>query len=235
MNGQGEPRVEGILPIDKPAGLSSARAVAIVKRELPRGTKIGHAGTLDPFATGLLLLLIGRATRLCESLMDLPKRYEAVVRFGVTSPTDDPESPMTPVPGARPISRQELERATRAFVGRIMQRPPAYSAMKVGGRRAYDLARTGRPVDLPPRPVRVDAMELLDFNWPQARLRIDCGRGTYIRSLARDLGESLGCGGCLTELVRAQIGPFTLENATALAEIRDGSDWRSRIIPPPLV
>src|SRR6476659_5842767 len=129
----------GILNLDKPPGISSARAVDRVKRLWPRGTKIGHAGTLDPFATGVLLLLIGRATKACERLMDAPKQYEATVRLGATTATDDPE------------------------------RPPAFSAMKVDGRRAYDLARKGWEVALNPRPVRVYRVELLDYAWPDLR------------------------------------------------------------------
>src|SRR5689334_14066303 len=119
--------------------MSSARAVAAVKRMLPRGTKIGHAGTLDPFATGVLLLLVGRATRLCERLMDQPKQYEATVKFGATTATDDPESPEMPLPDVRPVDRGGIDEILSRFVGRILQRPPAFSAMKVSGRRAYDL------------------------------------------------------------------------------------------------
>src|SRR4051812_15230534 len=148
--------MDGILNLDKPASISSARAVDRVKRLLPRGTKIGHAGTLDPFATGVLLLLVGKATKQCERLMDEPKQYEAVIRFGATTETDDPESPPQPWsrrdPTAPPPTREEVEAALRSFVGEIMQRPPPYSAMKVGGRRAYDLARKGVVVELQPRP-----------------------------------------------------------------------------------
>src|SRR2546423_10707963 len=150
----------GILNIDKPAGISSAGAVARVKRLLPRGTKIGHAGTLDPFATGVLLLLIGKATKLCERLMDQPKQYEATVKLGATTVTDDPESseaPFSPAhgPGYVPPSRQQIELAIPSFVGAIQQRPPSFSAMKIAGRRAYDLARRGSDVKLQPRTVHV--------------------------------------------------------------------------------
>ena len=149
----GEPN--GIINLDKPAGISSARAVSAVKRLLPRGTKIGHAGTLDPFATGVLLLLVGKATKACERLMDSQKQYDAAVRFGATTATDDPEAPAvpwTPTGGGAvgPVSVERIRAALPAFVGEIRQRPPAFSAMKVGGRRAYDLAqgsrgRTGSP------------------------------------------------------------------------------------------
>jgi tRNA pseudouridine55 synthase len=211
--------LNGILNVNKPAGLSSARVVAKVKRLLPRGTKIGHAGTLDPFATGVLLLLVGKATKLCERLMDQPKQYEATVKLGGTTPTDDPESPETPTPGAQPVSREQVEAALKQFVGPILQRPPAFSALKVGGRRAYDLARKGHDVELQPRTVNVYAIELLDYAWPHVRLRIDCGRGTYIRSIARDLGEALRVGGHLTALVRTRVGEYSVADAHELNQL----------------
>ena len=212
--------MEGVINLDKPPGMSSARAVDAVKHLLPRGTKIGHAGTLDPFATGVLLLLVGRATKSCERLMDEPKQYEATVKFGATTETDDPESPEIPFPNARP--RPPLEKVNaqiQKLTGQILQRPPAYSAMKVDGRRAYDLARRGKSVELEVRPVKVYGIEILAYEWPLLRLRIDCGRGTYVRSLARDLGEALGVGGYLTELRRTRVGPFSIESAVRLDKL----------------
>lgn len=226
------PPLTGIINLNKPAGLSSARAVSRVKRLLPRGTKIGHAGTLDPFATGVLLLLIGKATRLCESLMDQPKQYEATVRLGGTTATDDPESPETPTPDVQPISAAQLESALKSFVGEILQRPPAFSAMKVGGRRAYELARKGQNVELKPRLVRVYRIETLDYTWPFARLKIDCGRGTYVRAIARDLGQLLGTGGYLTALCRTAIGPFGIDGSAALENLTPET-VQSCIAPPP--
>ena len=211
--------MDGIINLDKPAGMSSARAVAAVKRLLPRGTKVGHAGTLDPFATGVLLLLVGRATRSCERLMDEPKQYEAIVKLGATTETDDPESPETQTPAATPVTVAQVRAATAKFVGDILQRPPAYSAMKVAGRRSYDLAREGNLVRHEARPVRVYAIEILGYAWPLLRLRTDCGRGTYIRSIARDLGEALGVGGYLTSLRRTRVGPFYADTAITLDRI----------------
>jgi tRNA pseudouridine55 synthase len=211
--------MHGILNFDKPVGISSARAVAMVKRLLERGTKIGHAGTLDPFASGLLLLLVGKATKRCEELMDAPKQYEATVKLGAVTATDDPESPETPWPAVTTVSRDRVAEALRNFIGTILQRPPAYSAMKIGGRRAYKLARSGQSVELKPRPVQVYGIELLAFEWPEIRLRIDCGRGTYIRSLARDLGAALEVGGYLTALRRTRIGEFRVENAATLERL----------------
>jgi tRNA pseudouridine55 synthase len=208
--------IGGVLNLDKPAGMTSARAVGAVKRLLPRGTKIGHAGTLDPFATGVLLLLVGRATKLCENLMGEPKRYIATVKFGATTATDDLESPEIPVESARPVTRNEVDAAVEKFVGPIEQRPPIYSAMKVGGRRAYDLARKGQTPELKARTVRVDGIDVLRYEWPLLELKIDCGRGTYIRSIARDLGETLGSGGYLTALRRTRIGAFVIDDAVTL-------------------
>lgn len=214
--------LSGVINLNKPAGMSSARAVAAVKRKLPRGTKIGHAGTLDPFATGVLLLLVGKATRLCERLMDESKQYEATVKLGATTPTDDPESPEAPTPGAQPIELNRLNDAIQSFVGEILQRPPAFSAMKVGGRRAYDLARRGNQVALEARRVKVYRIDLLEYRWPLVRVRIDCGRGTYIRAIARDLGQMLGVGGHLTELSRTRVGPFMITDAIELDRLLSG-------------
>src|SRR6476469_8110141 len=156
----------GVLNLNKPAGISSARAVDRVKRLLPRGTKIGHAGTLDPFATGVLLLLIGKATKLCERLMDAPKQYEATVKLGATTATDDPAAPEEPRDVSIPPTTEHIDAALTQFMGPIQQRPPVFSALKIGGRRAYDLARKGHDVQLQPRTVHVYAIERLKYAWP---------------------------------------------------------------------
>jgi tRNA pseudouridine55 synthase len=220
----------GVINLDKPPGISSAAAVARVKRLLPRGTKIGHAGTLDPFATGVLLLLVGKATKLCESLMDQPKQYETTVKLGATTATDDLESPeqswIDPqtgepahVAGAPEIPPERIAALLPRFVGEIQQRPPAFSAMKIAGRRAYDLAREGQEIQMQSRPVRVYAIELIEYAWPLLRLRIDCGRGTYIRSLARDMGAELKVGGYLTQLRRTRVGEFGVDSAVTLGDL----------------
>jgi tRNA pseudouridine55 synthase len=214
----------GIINVDKPSGPSSARVVAQVRQRLARHTRIGHAGTLDPFATGVLLLLVGRSTtRLCQRLMALPKSYDATVKLGATSGTDDPTSPECLAPGAPVPTRQQIQAAVARFVGDILQQPPVYSAIKVGGRRAYQLARQGKVVQLPARTVHVDRMEVADYTWPLLYLRIECGRGTYIRSIARDLGRQLGTGAYLTQLRRTRIGPYHVADAVGLDELlRDG-------------
>jgi tRNA pseudouridine55 synthase len=214
----------GILNLDKPAGISSAALVNRVKWLLPRGVKIGHAGTLDPFATGVLLLLVGKATRRCESLMNLPKQYDATVKLGATTPTDDPTSPETLTPGFSDAdvtfpAIEQIELATKKYIGHIPQRPPPFSALRVGGKRAYTLAREGRPPELPPRVVRVDNIEILQYVPPLLKLRIDCGRGVYIRSIARDLGQHLTTGGYLIELRRTRVGPYQASNGVTLEQL----------------
>jgi tRNA pseudouridine55 synthase len=211
--------MDGVINLDKPAGMSSAGAVGRVKRLLPRGTRIGHAGTLDPFATGVLLLLVGKATKASGKLMDQPKTYEATVRLGATTATDDPESPEIPGGAAAAPDLEQIRAALAMFIGTVPQVPPRFSAMKIGGRRAYALARRDQPVELRPRDVRIDAIDLLAWDWPLLKLRIECGRGTYIRALARDLGERLGVGGYLTQLRRTRIGRFGVERSVGLDQL----------------
>jgi tRNA pseudouridine55 synthase len=191
---------DGIILVDKPAGVTSHDVVAGQRRRLGKGVKVGHAGTLDPFATGLLLVLVGRATRVQRFLMALPKRYETLARLGWTSTTGDPEGEVAP--GRTP------DEPLRLPTGRIRQRPPAYSAIKVGGRRAYALARAGEVVDVPEREVDVTRFELLGRDGEYARLAIECSSGTYVRSLVADLGDAY----CV-ELRRTGIGPFEVAAA----------------------
>lgn len=205
-----------MLNVHKPAGLTSATVVAKVKHLLGGRCKVGHAGTLDSFATGVLLILIGRATKRCEELMGSPKQYEATVRLGATTDTLDPLGEPQPFPDATPATETAVRAALARQVGEILQVPPLFSALKVGGKRASDRTRGGETLDLPPRPVRIDAIELLDYAWPDCRIRIDCGRGTYVRSIARDLGQALNVGGYLTQLCRTRVGEFWLKDAVDL-------------------
>jgi tRNA pseudouridine55 synthase len=225
--------MDGLVVLDKPRGITSAGAVGRVKRLLDRGTKIGHAGTLDPFATGVLLLLIGKATKSSEKLMDQPKRYDATVKLGASTATDDPESPEIPWPQATQPSAEEIKSAIAGFTGIISQRPPSFSALKISGRPAYKLARQGKPVELQPRDVRIDGIEIVSWQWPLLNLRIDCGRGTYIRAIARDLGEMLKTGGYLTELRRTRIGAYDITSAVTLEQLlRDGVAPHLREVSP---
>jgi tRNA pseudouridine55 synthase len=211
--------VDGVINLDKPPGLSSAAAVARVKRLLPRGTKIGHAGTLDPFATGVLVLLVGRGTKLCERYMSEPKQYEATVKLGATTETLDPESAEVVTSGCTPPAEARVREALSGFVGEIEQAPPVYSALKLGGKAAYARVRAGETVQLEPRRVIVYAAELTMYDWPLARVRIDCGRGTYIRAIARDLGHALGTSGYLTQLRRTRVGDCHVDQAVTLEEL----------------
>jgi tRNA pseudouridine55 synthase len=183
----------------KPAGVTSHDVVAEVRRSLPRGTKVGHAGTLDPFATGLLLVLVGRATRAQRFLMALPKTYRAVARLGWTSDTGDRDGELT--------ETGKLPHRLEIPVGEQLQRPPAYSAVRVAGRRAYELARAGEAVEIEPRPVTVHRAELLWHEGDRAAFEIECSSGTYVRSLIADLGDAY-----CEELERTAIGPFQLED-----------------------
>lgn len=202
----------GVLNFNKPTGMTSRAVVDRVVRAWRR-VKVGHAGTLDPLATGVLVVCVGAATRLIEHVQRMPKTYRTVVRLDAQSNTLDADGLIRGLPDA-PIPDESAIRAALAVqVGTIFQRPPAFSALKIGGRRAYDLARAGRAVEPEPRPVRIDRIDLLSYAWPWVELEIECGGGTYIRSIARDLGEALGCGGLVEVLTRTRIGPFNITDA----------------------
>lgn len=207
------PATGGVLVLDKPAGISSAGLLNRLKRLFPRKTKLGHAGTLDPFATGVLLALVGRATKRCEELMGSPKGYRTTIKLGATTATLDPESEVMPFEGARVPTLEEVRAVLAGMQGEVMQMPPQFSAMKVGGRRAYDLARAGKVVELVPRPVQVYSMRLVSYSYPLIELEMEVGRGFYVRSLARDMGVALGSAGYLRELRRTRVGPFAAEDA----------------------
>ena len=205
-------RLFGVLNLYKPAGVTSRDVVNIVQR-LVAPNKAGHAGTLDPMATGVLLVCVGAATRLVSILQQAPKTYRAKFRLGQRSDTDDSTGTVQGVFGTEPIPQKHIEAVLRDFCGIVEQTPPAYSAIRIDGRRAYSLARQGQKVALPSRQVRIDSIEILEFLWPDITVRIRCGSGTYIRSIARDLGERLECGGLMTALERIRIGDFTEADA----------------------
>ncbi len=215
------PDLNSVLVIDKPHGWTSADVCRFI-RARTGGAKVGHAGTLDPLATGVLVLCLGSETKRIDEIMAGRKHYEATVDLAHFSTTDDAEGELTPVAVASPPTRAQVDAACSAMVGEILQRPPAYSAIKVGGRRAYRLARQGKPPVLEPRPVSIHAVEVLEYGWPRLKLRIACGKGTYIRSLARDLGTSLTTGGTLTALRRTGVEPFTIAQALAPEDALNG-------------
>jgi tRNA pseudouridine55 synthase len=233
--------MHGVLVVAKPAGPTSHDVVALVRR-LALTRRIGHGGTLDPFASGVLPLFLGGATRLVEYHLADDKAYRATVCFGASSTTDDLDGELSPIPAPAP-TRDGLEVALRTFVGQQLQQPPAYSAIQVGGRRAYALARAGTTVELAPRQVEIKRLELLEWDGtdpdrPIAVLDVTCSAGTYVRALARDLGARLGSGAYLGALVRTASGPFTLDGARSLDEIREaaattGPDGiRALLLPP---
>lgn len=216
--------LEGLLLIDKAVGPTSMQVCAAVRARFRRGgspkrVKVGHAGTLDPLASGLLIVLVGKATRLCERYMGGEKVYEAVIDLSKRSATDDAEGAARVVEVASPPTRGAVEAASRAFVGTIQQSPPAYSAVHVDGQRAYALARRGEAPILPARPVEVREFRIEAYEWPLVRATIVCGKGTYIRSLARDLGRALGTGGMLAGLRRTRIGEFDVSRAVTVASL----------------
>ncbi|HXQ95706.1 MAG TPA: tRNA pseudouridine(55) synthase TruB [Candidatus Acidoferrales bacterium] len=228
----------GIVVVAKPAGPTSHDVVALVRR-LSGAKRVGHGGTLDPFASGVLPVFIGSATRMAEYHLHDAKAYRAVACFGATSTTDDIEGELTrtgmPVP-----TRPDVEATLPAFTGRVVQRPPAFSAVKIAGRRAYEMARRGERPELRDRDVEVQELRLVDWDAsepgsPCATLVVHCSAGTYVRSLARDLGERLGCGAYLASLVRTASGPFRIEDAVDLDEVRRllaGGQIARRLLPP---
>ena len=232
--------MHGVLVVAKPAGPTSHDVVALVRR-LAATRRIGHGGTLDPFASGVLPLFLGGATRLVEYHLADDKTYRATVCFGVTSTTDDLDGELTPAAGAAP-ARDAVVAALEACIGTQLQEPPAYSAIQVGGRRAYAMARAGETVVLAPRQVEIKRLDLVDWDGsdpdrPIAIVEVTCSAGTYVRALARDLGRKLGSGAYLGALARTASGPFTLERARSLDEIRDaaasGPDGVRKLLLPP--
>jgi tRNA pseudouridine55 synthase len=206
------PQAEGLLLVDKPAGITSHDAIDAVRRAL--GTrKVGHAGTLDPMATGLLLVGVGRATRLLRFLGDLDKEYEGTARLGEETDTLDADGRVVHTAPVH-VSEDEVRGVASGLTGEIDQRPPAFSAVKVGGRRLYSAARRGEAIEAPLRRVRVEAFDVLRFDGRDFDFRVACSSGTYVRSLVAKTGERLGCGAHLTRLIRTRIGPFRVEEAS---------------------
>lgn len=210
-----------VLLVDKPQGCTSFDVVEIV-REGTGVKKVGHAGTLDPMATGLLILLVARpATRLQEAVMQLPKTYEGTIRLGETTPSFDTETEVKKRNDISHLAMSDLEAIRPQFTGDIQQIPPMYSAVKVDGERLYKKARRGETVERPSREVRVDRFDFLEWSPPELRFRVECSKGTYIRSLARDVGEELGVGGHLCALRRTAIGPYDVDSAWPLDALQD--------------
>jgi tRNA pseudouridine55 synthase len=224
--------ISGVLVVDKPVGLTSHDVVQVIRN----GTKIrraGHTGTLDPRASGVLVVLVGPAVRLSEYVSASDKRYQAIIRLGATTDTYDEEGHIT-VSGPVDISEKQFEDALQQFIGEIEQVPPPYSAVKVHGKKAYEMAREGEEVDLAPRKINVYSLELLEWAPPEAVIDVYCSSGTYVRSLANDLGKALGCGAYLVGLRRTKSGRFTLRDAVPLRKLREAfeaGNWYQYLIP----
>ncbi len=208
--------LNGLLVLDKPGGMTSRTAVDHAQRWFPRRTRLGHTGTLDPLATGVLVLCLGNATRLTEYVQRMRKTYRTRLLLGARSDTDDADGTIVSVENAQLPALDAIKAALPPFLGSIAQTPPAYSAVKVDGRRAYDLARQGEELELSAKTVQVYGIDVLGYEPPFLDLEVTCGKGTYIRSLGRDLGERLGCGALVQTLRRLRVGPFTTDNAVSL-------------------
>lgn len=209
----------GILLIDKPAGISSFGVVARVRRSLSqmigKKVKVGHTGTLDPFASGLMIIVVGEYCKRAGEFSKLPKSYDATLRLGQVSSTGDPEGEITEVSSVEPTP-EAVRAALEPFIGDIQQTPPAFSAIKINGQRAYKLARAGQVVDMPSRTVTISRLELTDYSYPIAAISCNVGSGTYIRTLVQDIGEKLGTGAYTTSLRRTKVGKWSVVEACSL-------------------
>ena len=225
--------IDGVLLIDKPAGITSFGAVDRIKKYF-RLKKVGHGGTLDPMATGLLVILINRGTKLAAKILGGDKEYRAEIRWGIRTDTQDITGRIWEEKKDPAVSRREVEKVLSDFRGEIEQVPPMFSALKHRGRPLYQLARQGKRVDRPPRKVTIKELELVEYRPDRIRIRIVSSKGTYIRTLADDLGESLGCGGCLTALRRTRSGRFGVEEAVSLNDLlrSDREKLEARVISP---
>lgn len=219
--------MNGIILIDKPAGMSSFGVVARVRwllsQKAGKKVKVGHTGTLDPFATGLMIIVVGEYCKRAGEFSKLDKSYEATLRLGATSTTGDPEGEIAPMSDRQP-SEKELRNALEPFRGTITQTPPSYSAIKIDGVRAYKLAREGKAVEMPTRQVAIHELELLGYDYPEARITAHVGSGTYIRTLAEDIGKKLETGAYVTALRRTSVGTWQIAEATPLDSVASADD-----------
>ena len=222
--------MDGFLGIDKPQGVTSRDVVNQIQR-LVRPSKVGHAGTLDPLATGLLVVALGRATRLIQYVQRMPKHYVGSFLLGQTSDTEDITGSVVVKPVDHIPSTEEVQRACRQFVGTISQRPPKFSALKVKGKRAYELARRGERVDLAKRSVTIHQIDLMHYEYPSLEIKVICAGGTYIRSLGRDIGDALGCGAVMSALQRHAIGGYTIDEASPLDHFTSPVQVEEAILP----
>lgn len=224
--------MDGVLNLNKPAGMTSHDVVDYLRRAA--GQKdVGHAGTLDPMATGVLICLLGRATRLTPYLQELPKAYRGVIQFGVRTNTQDAEGEVFYQKPAPHLTEEQVHAAAERFKGRILQIPPMFSAVRLEGKKLHELARQGQEVLREPRPVHIYKLEILGFQpgeYPTAEFEVECSKGTYVRTLASDIGDALGVGAHLKQLTRTAVGNFRLEDSCTLEEVADAENLQRRLI-----
>ncbi|MBF0570050.1 MAG: tRNA pseudouridine(55) synthase TruB [Candidatus Omnitrophica bacterium] len=218
--------MEGIAVVDKPSGMTSHDVVAIVRRKL-RERRVGHAGTLDPLATGVLIILVGRSTKMFDKFVAFDKGYQATMKLGVKTASADIQGSVIEERPWEGITRAAFEASLLQFTGAIEQVPPMVSAVKHKGERLYKLARKGVQVERTARKIRIDVLRVLDFSPPLIKFQLECSKGTYVRQVAEDIGEALKCGACITEIRRTKVGPFTIEQAVKLEDFNESHlrDW----------
>jgi len=225
--------MDGILVVDKPQGMTSHDVVDFLRRRF-RLKKVGHAGTLDPMATGVLVMLIGACTKLSARFTADEKAYEGTITLGAVSDTGDACGAITPTGAPVTPTRERIEAAFRQFEGEIDQRPPMYAAVKVGGKKLYELARKGVTVTVEPRRITISSLAIRSIELPRVSFALTCSKGTYVRQLAVDIGESLGCGAYLSALRRTRSGPFAIDGAVSLEELRQmtAAGLSARLLAP---
>lgn len=212
--------IEGIVVVNKPPGITSHDVVSFVRRKF-KMRRVGHAGTLDPMATGVLVVLLGKSTKLFDRFVTFDKAYRATLTLGMTTTTADIQGEVTGRLPYDQISSEQIEEVFKRFVGQIQQIPPMVSAVKQNGERLYKLARRGLNIERTPRSIRIDSLHLVDFLIPDVKFYVECSKGTYVRQLAQDIGEVLGCGACISQIERTKVGPFILPEAVTLEELNE--------------
>jgi len=223
------PELEGILVVNKPGGMTSHDVVMRIRRRL-KMKRVGHAGTLDPLATGVLIILLGKATKLFGRFEAFDKAYRATLLLGTRTTTADIQGQVKMQAPFDKVTRGQVDGVLKKFLGEIEQTPPMVSAVKVQGKRLYELARQGLEVERPARRIRIDKLDLVEFAPPRVRIYLECSKGTYVRKIAEDVGELLGCGACITEIERTKVGHFTIEQAVGLDEVTEKNiqPWQGR-------
>ncbi len=219
---------EGILIINKPSGITSHDVVEAIRRRF-KMKRVGHAGTLDPMATGVLMVLLGRYTKLFNSFASFDKAYSATMILGLNTDTADIQGKETARASIAGITPEKIEKVFNEFVGEIDQVPPMYSAVKVKGRKLYELARKGIQVEREARRIKINKLEIVQINLPEVKFYLECSKGTYVRQLAEDIGKRLGCGGCISQIERTQVGSFNIKDAVTIEDVNESNvrDWKN--------